>query len=337
MKAWVVVALLLHVVFSGSANNAEPENIDGSSLTYFLVEDRPGVYEVEDLVNAPIDARASPSDITYHFYSRRDANRGTDIQSNNVAALRNTEFSASKETLFIVHGWRNTNESAVNRHIRTAILSRHDINVFVVDWGPVADRNYVSAQGAVRTVGNYIADFVRSLVNTFGVSLTRVALVGHSLGAHVAGNAGAALNGQVDHIVGLDPAGPLFSVSNINNRLDPTDARFVQIIHTNGGLLGFSASIGDSDFFPNGGSSQPGCGLDIAGSCAHSRAYVYYAEAIETSSNLFVSTACTSYSDFSNGRCNSNSKSAMGGYSIDKLSGNFYLNTNSQSPYGRGN
>lgn len=306
-----------HLLLAPLPANPVPQEDDGANLEYFLVETEPDVYTVEHLTNVEINVMAAASDLTYHFYSRNNPSRGTDIYSNNIAALRNTEFSVAKETLFIIHGWRNTNESAVNVQIRGAILARHDVNVFVVDWSPVAGRNYISAQGAVRTVGTYVADFVRSLVSTYGLRLDRVAFVGHSLGAHVSGNAGAALNGQVDHIVGLDPAGPLFTMSNTNNRLDPTDARFVQVIHTNGGLLGFGRSIGDSDFYPNGGSSQPGCGVDLAGTCAHSRAYSYYAEAITASRNLFVSTLCTSFSDFTAGRCNSNSRSVMGGYSID--------------------
>lgn len=74
-----------------------------------------------------------------------------------------------------------------------------------------------------------MADFITSLVSTFKLNLNALKFVGHSLGAHVSGNAGAALQGTVDRIVGLDPAGPLFSVKNTANRLDPTDAKFVQV------------------------------------------------------------------------------------------------------------
>lgn len=61
---------------------------------------------------------------------------------------------------------------------------------------------------------------------------------------------------------GLDPAYPGFSVENINERLDTTDGRFVDIIHTNsekivGGGLSFPVAIGHVDFWPNGGVAQP--------------------------------------------------------------------------------
>ena len=46
--------------------------------------------------------------------------------------------------------------------------------------------------------------------------------------------------------------------------LDPSDALFVDVIHTNGGYdgwghLGYLGSCGHVDFYPNGGSAQPAC------------------------------------------------------------------------------
>ena len=69
---------------------------------------------------------------------------------------------------------------------------------------------------------------------------------------------------------GLDPAYPLFSIDNTDTRLDTTDAEFVDVIHTNSGYitdigLSFPFAIGHADFFPNGGSSQAGCGILISG------------------------------------------------------------------------
>lgn len=59
---------------------------------------------------------------------------------------------------------------------------------------------------------------------------------------------------------GLDPAFPLFDQGSPHRRLSPSDAKFVDIIHTDGGLLGNPHAIGHADFYPNGGTPlQPGC------------------------------------------------------------------------------
>lgn len=86
-------------------------------------------------------------------------------------------------------------------------------------------------------------------------------LIGHSLGAHAAGFAGSFTSARVSRISGLDPALPGFEITaGPELRLDPTDAEFVDVIHTCGGVLGFYEPLGHVDFYPNGGvPSQPGC------------------------------------------------------------------------------
>lgn len=88
-------------------------------------------------------------------------------------------------------------------------------------------------------------------------------ILGHSLGAHIAGFIGSNLSGKIGRITGMDPARPDFEspfLKEPKDRLDPTDAKFVDIIHTCAGTVGFVRPIGHIDFYPNGGSfRQPGC------------------------------------------------------------------------------
>lgn len=65
---------------------------------------------------------------------------------------------------------------------------------------------------------------------------------------------------------GLDPAEVLFSSSGPDERLDHSQAKLVDVVHTSGGFLGFKERIGHRDFYPNGGAwPQPGCKIDYAG------------------------------------------------------------------------
>ena len=66
--------------------------------------------------------------------------------------------------------------------------------------------------------------------------------------------------GHANHfywLSGLDPAGPFFEKDR-KFRLDERDAQYVDVIHTDG-LYGTTLVSGHTDFWPNGGSSQPGC------------------------------------------------------------------------------
>ncbi|KAJ8953207.1 hypothetical protein NQ314_007392 [Rhamnusium bicolor] len=309
-----IAQLLSYSILVSPIRNYVSLEEDGNRISYFLVEKGDGTYEVEDLTSAPIQSRATERDVKYYLYTKSNKENGT-IITNIFTNLTSSSFDPNKEVVVAIHGWKNDFSSPINAHIKDAILDKFDLNFIVVDWSSIAGRNYVTAKNAVLQIGRYIGTFIASLASTYGIPLSNISLIGHSLGAHAAGIASSALNGSIDHIVGLDPASPLISVSNKDYCLDASDAKFVQVIHTNGGLLGLSTSLGHTDYFPNGGKRQPGCGLDITGSCAHARSYEYYASSIHN--NIFLSQECSSYKDYTRGKC-SGSFSLMGGYSIEK-------------------
>lgn len=87
------------------------------------------------------------------------------------------------------------------------------------------------------------------------------------------GFAGKAFPG-IARITGLDPAGPLYEGQPPSERLDKSDATFVDVVHTNTVLSGYAASLGHVDFYVNGGQTQPDCSAwqDIGG-CSHYRAH----------------------------------------------------------------
>lgn len=66
-------------------------------------------------------------------------------------------------------------------------------------------------------------------------------------------------------IQALDPAMPGFIFAGPGAGVTASDAPNVHVIHTNAGGLGLTRRAGTADFYPNGGSSQPGCGIDLYG------------------------------------------------------------------------
>lgn len=141
---------------------------------------------------------------------------------------------------------------------------------------------YDEAAGNIEMVAQHLVQFLLS-VEESGLDLNRVHMIGFSLGAHVAGFAGAMLGGRVGRISGkvfvtvlkmvpcesfvftlficsgLDPARPGFDTRNSSGRLDPSDALFVVGVHTGAGFVAMSEAVGHVDFYPNGGSKQPHC------------------------------------------------------------------------------
>ncbi|CAH0561779.1 unnamed protein product [Brassicogethes aeneus] len=308
------------------------------SQTYFMVEKSPGVYEKEDLLYSKIQLTASEDDATIFFYSRNNPEDPIELSIYDASSLvSDVHYNNTKPHVFISHGWNNNYQSNVNVLIKASLLEKYDVNVFVVDWSGPANKNYITARNAVTAIGEGVGDFINSLREATTVNLSDITLIGHSLGAHVVGGAGARVNGLVGTIIGLDPAYPLVIYDHLDARLDTTDGEFVQVIHTCAGFLGMKKVVGHVDYFPNGGSAQPGCFLDLAGSCSHGRSFEFYAESILD--NKFVSVECKDEFYFKVNKCNNNLRSLMGGYmdQIDKeANGTFYLNTNDEEPWGLG-
>eukprot|EP00105_Crassostrea_gigas_P012983 XP_011429161.1 PREDICTED: pancreatic lipase-related protein 2 [Crassostrea gigas] len=267
--------------------------------------------------------------------------------------------SATKKTKVLIHGFINNGRSPWVIQAKNELLKKGDFNVIVVDWGSGAKWPYEQAAGNGFLVGAELAALLTYIRDHAHVKLSDVHIIGHSLGAQVAGLAGHSLT-NIGRITGLDPADPFFSGKPLNRRLDPNDATFVDVIHTDGSNFTFAQGFGthdnegDVDFFPNGGEHQPGCTEDPGSSalynllhgglgvvahsltCSHSRATEFFIESINSPCK-FYAHKCSSITDFDEGRCMGcpDGGCATMGYDADatSLRGTFYLSTSTHAPF----
>ncbi|XP_028613068.1 lipase member I [Grammomys surdaster] len=240
------------------------------------------------------------------MYSRNNVNCAEPLfESNNSL---NTHFNSSKKTVWIIHGYRPLGSTPVwLRKFTTTFLKEEDVNLIVVDWNQGASTFiYSRAVRNTRRVAESLRGTIEHLL-IHGASLDNFHFIGMSLGAHISGFVGKIFHGQLGRITGLDPAGPKFSGKPSNSRLDYTDAKFVDVIHSDSRGLGIQEPSGHIDFYPNGGKKQPGCPTSLFSGmnyfkCDHQRAVYLFLAAFETNCN-FVSFPCRSYNDYKNGLC----------------------------------
>ncbi|XP_055598334.1 pancreatic triacylglycerol lipase-like [Uranotaenia lowii] len=275
-------------------------------------------------------------DTHFYLYTRDNPEVPHRIINNDLDSIEDSEFDPSHPTRILIHGWGGSMNSQLNVQAREQFFLEGDFNVIVVDWSAGNDPFYPNSRKLVYAVGIATSNMIDFLVNNRGLDREDVVVVGHSLGAHCAGNVGKGQAGRLPTIIGLDPALPFFSGDMID-RIKDTDAEYVEIIHTNGGVLGFMEPIGDADFYPNWGRIQPGCGPDVGGSCAHNRAVEFYVESI-TSSSGFAARQCASFQNIRDGVCTETGETAhMGGEppnsGASDVEGIYFLHTNSQSPF----
>jgi len=217
----------------------------------------------------------------------------------------------------------------------------------LTDYSGGAKTMYSQAAGNARLVGVQIAELVKFLISSNAGSpnwADRFYLIGYSLGAQVAGYAGRHLrvNGmELGRITALDPAGTLFSYKHPAVRLDQTDAKYVDVIHTASRFVASHEVVGHIDFFPNGGYDQPGCNKTgtlsslISTFCDHSMAPLFYIASVKNECS-WKAYPCSYYILFKLGLCKEcDGECPSMGYAADrtKKTGKHYLGTNAETPF----
>ncbi|CAF93802.1 unnamed protein product [Tetraodon nigroviridis] len=214
------------------------------------------------------------------LYTRSNLDCGRELRHRRLS--EQPLFNASRPTTFVIHGYRPTGAPPIwIQHIVHLLAQQDDMNIVVVDWNKgAANLNYFTAVTYTRQAAHNLTGFILTMQEE-GASLSSVHLVGVSLGAHLAGYVGANLKGRIGRITGLDPAGPMFTSATAEERLDPSDAMFVDVLHTDMNC----ESSGKSYFV-----------------CDHQRSVFLYLCALNRTCSL-TGYPCASYSSFLEGQC----------------------------------
>jgi len=315
------------------------------------------------LVGAENDGTNDPdlSKIKFFLWTRQNP-QDYDTVDLTQESLENSHFDSRHPTVILAHGW-NSHGQGFGSDIAEAYLEVGEYNVFAIEWGDLETwANYPQAAVRTRAVGEHSANLVK-ILSDVGV-FDKIHVVGHSLGAHVAGflakRAKAMGLGTLARVTGLDPAEPFFDIAGPEDRIDKSDADFVDIIHTNSGMLwngclSIKKSIGHVDFYPAGGSHQPGCVEAciipdlmcynitiedlIKGGCSHERSVSYFKESIRTlnGGNEFLSWHCSSWEDFTEGKCCDEDTAVMGEWIDTRAShGKYFLEVHQEKPFAMG-
>ncbi|KAL1375308.1 hypothetical protein pipiens_004702 [Culex pipiens pipiens] len=257
------------------------------------------------------------------------------IDINDPDDVKNLGIRADEAIYFVTHGYIESGDRPwIKGFVDTFLEHDPKSTVVIIDWRRASTPPYTQCVADIRLVGAICAHVIHMLYQELGMrNLDKVHLLGHSLGAHTCGYVGYYLQRdfglKLGRITGMDPAEPMFSDTDPIVRLDTSDAKFVDIIHTDAtpwvqrwprpGGLGMYQSIGHVDFYPNGGSNQAGCGDAIEKfiqknddsffwgfqeffGCNHLRCHQLYTDAIAQRCP-FVGIGCESYEKFLAGDC----------------------------------
>ncbi|KAM7354729.1 pancreatic lipase-related protein 2 isoform 2-T4 [Cochliomyia hominivorax] len=288
-----------------------------------------------------IDRKCPDNDITFYLYTRKNP---TDRQylyiDENLSSsnLSNSYYDSKHPSKIIIHGYNSDMFLHPLQMMKMEYLAKGDYNIFYVDWSKLSPGPcYMSAVHNTKHAGACVAQLVERILD---LGSSDIHVIGFSLGAqltnYIAKNLGTF---QLPRITGLDPAMPLFATASERDKLDASDAAYVDVIHTNAMVQGKLERCGHADFYMNGGIVQPGCAKNNPlnpFACSHQRATAYFLESIRSPKG-FWGWACSSYIAYLLGMCPPTNYLVEAGENIKRTTrGMFLINTNDTSPFALG-
>ncbi|CAG4982164.1 unnamed protein product [Parnassius apollo] len=265
-------------------------------------------------------------------------------------------YNSSRNTVIFSHGFTGRPNGPAVTAVITAYIQDGNSNVALLNWQELASMALPSFASSylnwavpnARKLGVRFADTLANM-SAAGLDLKKTHLIGHSLAAHVFGIAGNAMSQgkQPACIIGLDPSKVAFENKPAKLRLNPDSASMVTVIHTDITKYGTSEPMGKVDFWPNfrhmGQANQPGCDrrpsptFSMQDLCSHNRSWQLLIDSLKHPGTLIGSKA-KNYRTWKN--YSQEERKAvtftLGKCDITAERGNYYLLTNEEPPYGRG-
>ncbi|CAH2037121.1 unnamed protein product, partial [Iphiclides podalirius] len=279
----------------------------------------------------------------YFYDFKNNYNASYKIDDALMGLTSSYNLDVTRKLIFFVPGYKSNINKKTEELIRQTFRDVPDTYLIIIDHSA-----YTSAQGGRREsyersvtyayslgkrLGNLLAD-----IRSKGYPSNKIHCIGHSLGAQMLGYAGTTYTNRTTEkiwrITGIDPAGPCFSNSFIDDQIRSGVAEYVEVYHCNAGGLGTTAVLADADFFLNKGRKQPDChegyipayGESEAAKCSHKACVKYWADTVPHP-GWYLAWACDSYKAFAKGKCAANEVTIAGYSNPGNSTGVFYVST----------
>ncbi|KAL3276261.1 hypothetical protein HHI36_020976 [Cryptolaemus montrouzieri] len=284
-----------------------------------------------------LQERLASSGSTKDRLARSNFDKADELIEGNHELLKKSRYDETLPTTFLIHGWTHSYNTPWMVEMREVMANQSLWNIVVVDWAHLSRTMYTEARVLSNLVGKKLCRICLYLNKMKDLEISDLHFVGHSMGAQISAMASDLikknLHQKVGRITALDPAAPLYEwphKKNTDEVIDPDDAIFVDVIHTNGNYLGMISPCGHVDYYPNGGSHQPGCGFWL---CSHMRAVEYWTASIKKPF-LFKAYAFSSWDRYVSEKLDGVPYYPMGIAADSKIpNGIYFLETVDEVPY----
>lgn len=158
------------------------KDYDNDEATKFLGND------VEIEINETSSEFSPYDDIFFQLYTPDNPNDPQIIQIGNNSILIESNFNNTIPTRIVIHGWR-PNVRFIPMFIEAYFeKGNHEVNLIIVNWLKGAETMlYNVVRGRVNMIADRVNKFMEFLVESGGMKYSNLTVIGHSLGAHIAG------------------------------------------------------------------------------------------------------------------------------------------------------
>lgn len=309
----IKLILIKKSLFNISGDHDKTLNKDVSSLQVYF-------YDFKNNFNMTYPISSAASDITTAF-----------------------NLDVSRRLIFFVPGFKSNINRKTEELIRQTFRDVPDTYLIIIDHSAYTSvtggkaESYSRSVSYVYYIGTVLGRFLADL-RSKGFPSSKIHCVGHSLGSQMLGYAGSAYlnitSEKIWRITGIDPAGPCFSNSFIEDQIRTGLAEYVEVYHCNAGGLGTTSVLADADFFLNKGNKQPDCSSGVIpvkgdsdqAKCSHKACVTMWAKTVHLP-GAYLAWSCSSYKSFSEGRCAGNEVTIAGYSNPGNATGVFYAST----------
>lgn len=251
--------------------------------------------------------------------------------------LLQSKFNKNYETRILIPGSRV--DSIQMKIVRDEYLKRDNLNVFLIEWRNTSQGMSADGAGPLQDVSEQLTILIQNILDIFQISHSSIYLIGHGIGAHVAGFISNLVEfktkQKIGTILGVDPVEDDFPYRTLNK----THADYVEIIRTTKKPFDSVETLGHVNFYTNE-IFQSICFRNnmidgLYWKCAHNMALIYFAASINLKFS-FPSIKCELNDCFSDREIRENWGVKMGGEPSNmkkRVDGVFWFETKIRAPF----
>ncbi|XP_076256438.1 uncharacterized protein LOC143193890 isoform X1 [Rhynchophorus ferrugineus] len=275
-------------------NYPKLKDVNGFTITGFpfKITDNGGIYHILTDISAESNVPRVPTGFSDDEVAVLSGNLTSmsiiDINSDEVTRWL-IEHPRGEVVIFITAGEAITDEwlKEFARLVEHPVFPKYILDI---NWSKYRYPSFSKTM----TYGKAVAQMVAKWIILSNIPVQRVTLIAFGTSAHIAGYIGKFVLRENSYplrkIIALNPAGLQWNFVLEDERLSPTDASQVLVIHTETSLYGYPDDIGTLDVFINSPQEgQPSCTGPERLVCSHIAVIDVFLDAIRNSSFLPIS------------------------------------------------